>query len=55
MVQVTQIRFWTDHDRWTCKQEKNAWIPIFSDWIQASFICGNKSDMNQIRAFACAM
>ncbi len=28
-----------------CKQEKVTWIAIFSDRFQASFICGNESDM----------
>uniref|UniRef100_A0A8C7YNW1 STRA6-like n=1 Tax=Oryzias sinensis TaxID=183150 RepID=A0A8C7YNW1_9TELE len=36
-------------------QDKSAWIPFFSDRIQASLICGNKSETNRIRAFACAM
>ncbi len=30
-------------------------IPISSDWFQASFICGNKSDMNRICEFAPAV
>ncbi len=34
---------------------KNTHIPLFSDRFQASIICGNKSDMNQIQAFASAI
>ncbi len=38
-----------------CKQEKIAWIPIFFDRFQVLFVCGNKSDMNWIPAFAPAV
>ncbi len=61
MVQVTQIPpkklsyvAQIGYDPQMCEQEKSAWIPIFSDWFQASFISGNKSDMNQICAFVSA-
>ncbi len=57
-VQVTQFRFFSSHvaqfgsSPRLCKQEKVTWIPIFSDRFKASFICGNKSDLNRICAFA---
>ncbi len=61
MVQVTQFRFYPPmwhrsdmaHDR--VSRKKIAWIPMFSDQFKASFICGNKSDMNRILAFALAV
>lgn len=31
----------TRYEPGICKQEKSTWIPIFSDWLQVSFICGN--------------
>ncbi len=48
---VAPIRY----DPRICKQEESTLIRIFSDWIQAWFICRNKPDMNQLCAFASAM
>jgi len=61
MVQVTQFRFFPpmchrlDITLERLSMNKSTWIPIFSERFQASFTCGNKSDMNQIRAFVFAM